>query len=280
MTATELLGSKGISYRVLEDNQRRLIVFYVAYTPFKYNSDELEIDAYYLASNSAHNLSKQIIETDKANGIATNFADVFYKTCAERAGLGTILKNNLLCTECGNNVVLTVLVTDGKLELNAPDSPKQLNCEDCNACISACPSGALDDIFCRAKCVRNAMNTLEFDEITSKMTGKSILGCNICRNACPKNKAETARPPEKLSNGLKIDNLLPALFEGRKGIAWLDEFIGVNYVRPVKLLALAVNALGNIGETKYLPYVERALLHSDERVQSLAALACKKIRSR
>ena len=62
-------------------------------------------------------------------------------TAALRAGLGVRGKNGQLITEAyGSMVFIGEIVSD--LELNAVSLPEK-ECENCGACLSACPTGAL-----------------------------------------------------------------------------------------------------------------------------------------
>ncbi len=271
-SAIEIFNSNGIKYRTVRDNQDDLIVFYIHYEPFEYESDEFEIDSYYLASNKLHGLEKTIIETDKNNGVITRVYDGYYKQIFDRAGVGRIFKNNLLCTSDGSNVVLGILVTNGldkDYDTILDFVPK---CIDCDACLIACPSNAIDGEYERVKCVRNSMDTLDFELNEFAYTGKSILGCNKCRTVCPFNKADYVRPPDIMRDNLKADKFLSDVLNGKKGIAWLTDLIGINYVRPVKMLSLALIAVYNMRYDNCLNYVEKALTHQDERVRRIAKL--------
>ena len=271
-SAINIFDNNGVKYRTLKDNQDSLIVFYLPYRPFIYENDEFEIDSYYLASNKLHGLEKSIINADKANGINTEIYDGYYKQILERLSVGKILKNNLLATPDGSNVVLGILKTDG-LDRDYDTIPHtDVECINCDACISACGMGALENGYERIKCVRNSMDTLDFNLNDFEYTGKSILGCNRCRIVCPLNKSDYVRPPEIMAENLKAEKFLNDVLSGKKGISWLTDLIGVNYVRPVRMLSLALIAVYNKRYDNCLKYVEQALSHQDERVRRIAKL--------
>lgn len=272
-SAIEIFNVNGVKYRTLKDNQDSLIVFYLPYKPFIYENDELEIDSYYLASNKLHGLEKLIIETDKKNGVTTRIYDGYYKDILAKANVGRIFKNNLLCTPDGSNVVLGILESNGldKIYDTIPDTT--VECINCDACLRACPAKAIDGGYERVKCVRNSMDTLDFTLNEFAYAGKSILGCNKCRLVCPFNNTDYIRPPEIMRDNLKVEKFLIDALNGKKGIAWLTDLIGVNYVRPVRMLSLALIAVYNMRYDNAIKYVERALTHQDERVRRIAKLA-------
>jgi len=98
-----------------------------------------------------------------------------YKHAAVAAGLGTIGRNGLLITEkFGPRVRLACLLTDAPLE-PTPIS-KENFCDDCHACIRACPAQALQppkngEIYSINK----------FACRTYRQTG---LTCSMCIKAC------------------------------------------------------------------------------------------------
>jgi len=69
--------------------------------------------------------------------------DVPLKFVADRIGLGAYGKNGLLLTEqCGSYVGLRSVITDMPI---TPDRFEKMTppCDDCDACLQACPTGAL-----------------------------------------------------------------------------------------------------------------------------------------
>jgi len=100
-----------------------------------------------------------------------------YKHAAVAAGLGTIGRSGLLITEkFGPRVRLACLLTDAPLE-PTPMSNKNF-CDDCQACIKACPAQALQppkngEIYSINK----------FACRTYRQTG---LTCGMCIKACKK----------------------------------------------------------------------------------------------
>jgi len=109
--------------------------------------------------------------TDQRNLVA-----IFsYKHAAVAAGLGCIGRNGLLITDAfGPRVRLAALLTDAPLEPTPATGKK--NCNDCQACIRACPAKALE---LPADDTPYAIN--KFACRTYRQTG---LTCSMCMKAC------------------------------------------------------------------------------------------------
>ena len=114
------------------------------------------------------------------------------KIVATRAGLGWIGKCALLITlEFGSAVRLGSVLTDANLDIGV--SINQSQCDDCNACISVCPAGAITgeewhkgierDTLIDAFSCRQAARELLIERIGSEVAGRTI--CGICITACP-----------------------------------------------------------------------------------------------
>lgn len=109
------------------------------------------------------------------------------RALAQRAGLGFIGKNRCLThPHLGGQLLLGELITTLDLP---PDEPMTENpCENCNLCVKACPTGALEanSGFDSRKCI--SYLTIEEkkaipDPVASKIN--SLLGCDACLMACP-----------------------------------------------------------------------------------------------
>lgn len=138
--------------------------------------------------------------------------DVSLRHAAVAAGLGVLGNNNLLVTpEFGPRVRLGAVVTTAEL---APDEPSSENfCENCDACVSACPADALSEPgkTRTGRCVRQALpyglsKVIDYfansvnkpkEEIAETFTNPEFwnmyqslqlgiqYGCHACINACP-----------------------------------------------------------------------------------------------
>jgi len=117
-------------------------------------------------------------------------APVMEKPLAQRAGIGWQGKHtNLVSRGHGSWLLLGEVFTDLDLP---PDAPAEDICGSCDACVRACPTGALDapyQIDAR-KCI--SYLTIEHKgEIAPELArhmGNRVFGCDDCLAACPWNK--------------------------------------------------------------------------------------------
>jgi len=121
---------------------------------------------------------------------------------AIKAGLGVRGKHNLLITEeYGSWVFLGEIVTEAKLIRNSEFGIR--NCDGCNTCVGACPTGALGEGgFVKARClsyISQKRGGLSTEEEALLREAGSVWGCDLCQEACPRNQnARVAPLPEFL----------------------------------------------------------------------------------
>ena len=202
-------------------------------------------------------------------------APLVERALAFRAGLGWYGKNNLLINpQYGSWFVLGELLVNISLPT---DTPMESGCGSCDACIRACPPGALVEpyILDANRCISCITQISQHvsPELRDK-AGQGIFGCDICQEVCPKNKDILHAGKENISPFIFSGEGLAALLEiseeefkkkyGSTGFAWGGKEL---------LQRNAVVALGSTGLEKYIPTLAKALLNSTPQVRSHAAWA-------
>ena len=127
--------------------------------------------------------------------ICVDSAPLAERALAARAGLGFIGKNHMLINPTlGSQIFIGELLTNIDLLCDKPI--QQQACENCDLCIKACPTGALnsDGSFDASKCI--SYLTIEHksdipDSLAEKI-GDSLFGCDRCSKACPYHQKASA----------------------------------------------------------------------------------------
>jgi epoxyqueuosine reductase len=202
---------------------------------------------------------------------------------AKYAGIGWIGKNTcILNQKLGSWLFLGVILTSLELE---PDMPAPDRCGSCTRCIEACPTDALiapyqlDSNKCISYLTIEKRGVIR-EEMREGM-GRHVFGCDICQDVCPWNRkspvtsAAEFQPREDLVN--------PAL-------EWLAEMNAEEFretfrgspVRRAKRTGLrrnAVIAMGNSGDERFLPVLEKLAADEDSMVAETAHWARSRVAS-
>jgi epoxyqueuosine reductase len=210
-------------------------------------------------------------------------APLLERDFARRAGLGWVGKNTMLIHPGrGSFFFLGALLTDLAL---APDEPfAGSHCGTCTACLDACPTAAFAEPFVldAARCISYLTIELRSPipvELREPM-GDWLYGCDVCQDVCPWNRKPAG----------------PAVFPRDPDMEWLDpvELLGLDEDafrarfkktslwrnRRAGLLRNGAIVLGNVGDERALPALEKAMTDSEEVIRDAAAWAIGRIRQR
>lgn len=169
---------------------------------------------------------------------------------ARKSGIGYYGKNCSIINErYGSFIFLGYILTD--LDIDEFSTPEISKCGDCNLCIKACPTGALEGAFRvnPKKCISYLTQTRDNIpyELREKM-GTKIYGCDTCQRVCPKNKS-ILKPnheefiPKDIKGYVDIEKLLYISNKEFKEVygKMAGSWRGKNLLRRNGIIALANN---------------------------------------
>ena len=206
------------------------------------------------------------------------------RTAAAKAGVGWIGKNTCVLNQnLGSWLLLGVIVTSlpvGGEELQVAVD----RCGSCTRCIDACPTGALvaSREMDASRCI--AYLTIEkkgaIPEEFREAMGRQVFGCDICQDICPWNSRAPVAQREGMMTRREMVN--PAL----DWLAAMDPaefrrwFRGspVERTRRKRLHRNVAIAMGNSGETRFVPQLETWSAAEDEVLAESARWALGRIR--
>jgi epoxyqueuosine reductase len=212
---------------------------------------------------------------------------VVERVVAKYAGMGWIGKNTcLIHQKLGSWLFLGVILTSLDLALEVGTSlPAPDRCGTCTRCIDACPTDALiapyhlDSNKCIAYLTIEKRGALPEDEGLRAGMGRHIFGCDICQDVCPWNRKAPATTATDFQPRAELVN--PAL-------EWLAEISAEEFRRtfrgsPVKrakregVRRNAIIAMGNSGERRFVPLLEKLVDDENKVVRETAAWAMAKL---
>jgi len=223
----------------------------------------------------------------EASGAASRtFVDtgpVLERAWAERAGLGWIGKNaNLLTRDLGSWILLGEVLTCAALEPD--DGPHEDFCGTCTACLTACPTKAIEapGIVDSNACI--SYWTIEHrGAIPEPRRGSLhdwIFGCDVCQDVCPWNRSFAApAADDPFSRRDDLAALDPVELLGLDEAAFRARYSGTSLMRA-RWDGMRRNAcvvLGNRGDPAALPALRRVLADEDPMIREHARWAIERI---
>lgn len=205
---------------------------------------------------------------------------VLERAWARRTSLGWLGKNTcLLNQKLGSWLFLGEILTT--LEI-PPDQPAPDRCGTCTRCIDACPTQAivqprvLDSNRCISYWTIEAKGIIP-EEVRPGL-GRHVFGCDICQDVCPWNRRA---PVSSLREFQPRPGLFNPPLEELASLAE-EEFGALFQKSPVRrtgwrrFLRNAAVAMGNSGDPRFLPCLERLAEHEDPRVREHARWALER----
>ena len=206
------------------------------------------------------------------------------RSLAQRAGVGFVGKHtNLISRQLGNWFFLGEIITTIPLE---PDAPEHNRCGSCNRCLNACPTGAITAPF--QLDARRCISYLTIELKGSipvelrRAIGNRVYGCDDCLAACPWNRFARESRLMRIHRRPDLDaaDLLELLSLDETGFK--NRFAGTPMLRVKRhgLLRNVCVVLGNVGDERALPALERAAADAHPLIVEHARWAIEEITSR
>ena len=215
---------------------------------------------------------------------------VVERVWAKYAGIGWIGKNTcLLNQDIGSWLFLGVLLTS--IEVPTASLPIATDrCGSCTRCIDACPTQAITEPY--QLDARRCISYLTIEKRGSvpqefrAAIGQNVFGCDICQDVCPWNGSESLgrRPPvSRLPEFTPRPELVNPDLESLASMS-REEFNQMFRGTPIKrakyqgMLRNAAIAMGNSGERRFVPILERLASGNDPVVAEHADWALQRLR--
>lgn len=213
--------------------------------------------------------------------VAVDTSPILERALARHSVVGWMGKNTCLINQkLGSWLFLGEVLTT--LEL-PPDDPAPDRCGSCTKCIEACPTGALlgPRVLDSRRCI--SYWTIEargaIPEQMRPGIGRHVFGCDICQDVCPWNRkaAVTEQSAFQPRDGL-FNPPLDQLAEITK--QQFDQMFRNSAVRRAGYRGFLRNvcvAMGNSGDPRFVPQLQRLAEHPDPVIGEHAAWALNRM---
>lgn len=169
----------GLSYNKVEPNLKEDEVYF---SSCAHGNDYHEV-----LRNKLISVKEYLISLNYSAYLSVDNSFLDERYLAYKSGLGFYGKNGLLINEkYGSFFFIGVILSDAIFDYNKPIN---ISCLNCNECIKACPTKAINEsgILNGKKCLSYLTQKKELTEDEKKYVNKCVYGCDICQNVCPHN---------------------------------------------------------------------------------------------
>ena len=212
-------------------------------------------------------------------------APLLERDFARRAGLGWFGKNTMLLhKKLGSYFFIGALLLDLAVPVDEPFAAS--HCGSCTRCLDACPTDAfvgpyqLDARRCISYLTIELRGSIA-EELRAGM-GDWIFGCDVCQEVCPWNRKA---PPgldaalQATVTELQVD-LLELMSLSEAGFRERFRHTPLMRTKRAGLLRNAAIALGNVGDERALPVLERVIDDAEPMIREAATWAIAQIRAK
>jgi epoxyqueuosine reductase len=220
-----------------------------------------------------------------AGRVVVDSAPLLERDFARRAGLGWFGKNTMLLNKkLGSWFFLGALLLDLELDKDAPFAAD--HCGTCTACLDACPTDAfvaphqLDARRCISYLTIELRGSIP-EELRPGM-GPWIFGCDVCQEVCPWNRKAPLSQELDLQpqSDLEAPDLIAMLALTEEEFRQRYRHTALWRGKRRGLLRNVAIVLGNVGDERALPALEKAMNDAEPLVREAAAWAWERIRGR
>lgn len=258
------------------------IPYNIVYT--KINDNKLRGSFSSGAVGEDYHITAKRLLSDICNNFISNynymiFADtgpLIDREVALRCDIGYVGRNfSIINSEIGGMFFIGYAITNVPFSIwNKPNINIENNCGSCNNCINACPTGAISlNGFDYKKCISYiTQKSGVLSDMECSSIGIQIYGCDICQRSCPKNSfivKEDERAYPDIEDIINISN---------KGFNILYKNTAAGWRGKKILQRNAIIALGNLGDKRALPILEKLKYDNRIEISSAAKWADKKLR--